>query len=100
MDRRAFLTALATLPFARSAIAETRVGRLDLHHHFASPLWIQKVLASGRQSRETLTRISPARALEDIDKAGVSTAFMSCTMPGVAVTDDFASERTEAIALA
>jgi predicted TIM-barrel fold metal-dependent hydrolase len=115
LPRRAFLRAAgaaialpllnATVP-ARAVAANTaqtgsaRHGRLDLHHHFGSPLWINKVKASGRQSKETMNRISPVRSLEEMDKADVSTAFLSCTMPGAAMSDDFASERSEAIALA
>jgi predicted TIM-barrel fold metal-dependent hydrolase len=80
--------------------APSRAGRFDLHHHFGSPRWIEKVKSSGRQSKATMDRISPTSSIEEMDKAGVSTAFLSCTLPGAAMTDDFASERAEAIALA
>src|SRR5947209_1505451 len=101
MDRRQFLAALAALPLAELVLAQERPRRFDLHHHFASPLWVKRFQASGRPGgADLLEKHSPARAIEELDKAGVSTAFLSCTLPGVAFTDDFASERADAIALA
>jgi len=74
--------------------------RLDLHHHFGSPRWIKKIGEAKRQGWQQFQDWTPMKSLEAMDKAGVSTAFLSCTEPGVWVGDDFAKERKDAISLA
>lgn len=74
--------------------------RLDLHHHFASDRFKKRIAESKRQGWDTFQDYSPEKALEAMDKAGVATAFLSCSTPGVWMGDDFAVEREQAIALA
>jgi predicted TIM-barrel fold metal-dependent hydrolase len=56
--------------------------RIDLHHHFSPPQWIAAV-----KGRELLQRANrewtPARSIEDMDKAGVAAAVVSVTNPGL-----------------
>jgi len=82
------------------APAAANPRRLDLHHHFGSPRWIKRVAEVKRQGWQQFQDYTPARAIETMDKSGVSTAFVSCTEPGVWFGDDFAQERADAISLA
>jgi len=95
------LGALAALSPSRFLEAQTPAGarRLDLHHHFGSPRWIKRVVDIKRQGWQQFEQYTPARALAAMDAAGVSTAFVSCTEPGVWFGDDFAKERQDAISL-
>ena len=81
------------------AQAPANARRLDLHHHFGSPRWIKRVVEIKRQGWQQFDTYTPAKAIAALDAAGVSTAFLSCTEPGVWFGDDFAKERQEAIAL-
>jgi len=74
--------------------------RLDLHHHFGSPRWIKKVVEVKRQGWQQFQDFSPAKAIETMDRAGVSTSFISVTEPGVWFGDDFSKERQDAISMA
>jgi predicted TIM-barrel fold metal-dependent hydrolase len=91
---------LGALAPVSTAWPQAPARRLDLHHHFASPAWIRKMSAAKRQGWQIFEAYTPQRSLEAMDQAGVETAFVSCTLPGVAFSDDFASEREDAIALA
>jgi len=107
-SRRSFLAGLAALgasevlatgelwPQAPAASAR----RLDLHHHFASDRYKKRLAEGKRQGWETFEAYSPAKALEAMDKAGVATAFLSCSTPGIFMGDDFAVEQRQIIALA
>ena len=53
-----------------------------------------------RQGWDTFQPYAPEKAIEAMDKAGVVTAFLSCSTPGVWMGDDFRIERAQAIALA
>jgi len=106
-SRRAFLQGLAGLG-AGGLLSTTHLWpqasganprRLDLHHHFASDR-LKKRLAEGkRQGWDTFQGYSPAKAIEAMDAAGVATAFLSCSTPGVWLGDDFGPEREQAIML-
>lgn len=74
--------------------------RLDLHHHFGSPRWIKKIAEVKRQGWQQFQNFSPAKAVETLDRAGVSAAFLSVTEPGVWFGDDFSKERQDAIGMA
>lgn len=80
--------------------AAASAGRLDFHHHFGSPRWLKRLFEAKRQGWEGFQNYTPARAIEAMDKAGVSTALLSNCTPGIWFGDDFAAERSEAIALA
>jgi 6-methylsalicylate decarboxylase len=110
LNRRHFLAGLAALgaaAFSPDAILRARGqtpatggGRLDLHHHFGSPRWTKRHAEAKRQGWETFQDYSPTKAIEAMDRAGIQTAFLSMTTPGIWFGDDFAAERQEAIALA
>jgi predicted TIM-barrel fold metal-dependent hydrolase len=102
-SRRAFLTGLAgiggTLAFSTDTLdgqaprAGAPARRIDVHQHFVSPTWMQRTLASGRAGFQPLQNWTPAKAIEDMDKAGVELSMLSSTQPAVGWwSDDFQSE--------
>src|SRR4051812_27559136 len=107
LSRRRWLGQVAAFGAAASlgraypldAQAPANARRLDLHHHFGSPRWIKRVVEVKRQGWQQFETYTPAKAISAMDAAGVSTAFVSCTEPGVWFGDDFAKERQEAISL-
>ncbi len=106
--RRGFLAGVAALG-ACELLSSSRLWsqapaanprRLDLHHHFASDRYKKRLTEVKRQGWDSFQGYTPEKALDAMDKAGVSTAFLSCSTPGVWLGDDFAPERDQAIALA
>ena len=109
--RREFLSALAAFGaatfvggpvIARQATGERAADskRIDLHHHYASPRWSRRHAEIKRQGWETFQDYKPSQSLEAMDKAGIQTAYLSVTNPGVWFTDDYDGERQTAVALA
>src|SRR5215467_9640749 len=105
--RREFLAALGAATLVRDSAAGQTAGesagsptRIDLHHHYASPRWSRRHAEIKRQGWETFQDYKPSQSLEAMDRAGVQTAFLSVTNPGVWFTDDYDGERQAAVALA
>ena len=102
-SRRAFLAGLAALgasglvPARRlaaqaPAAAPVTPHRIDVHHHLAPPRYVAEL--APRQILQPPTRNwTPARSIEDMDKAGVATAITSITTPGVWFGDSAAARR-------
>jgi len=90
-SRRDFLAGLAGLgasiifPSSKSfgQSSAPADGRIDVHHHFGSPAWISMVNTKQTQGYQTWQPYTPARAIEDMDRGGVSTAMISITTPGI-----------------
>jgi predicted TIM-barrel fold metal-dependent hydrolase len=60
-------------------------GRVDVHHHFTAPAWLDWAERRGVIDRERLpwwTRWDLNAALEVMDKTGISTAIMTVAMLG------------------
>jgi predicted TIM-barrel fold metal-dependent hydrolase len=60
-------------------------GRVDVHHHFTAPVWLDWAEERGVINRERLpwwTRWDLDTALEVMDKTGISTAVMTVAMLG------------------
>ena len=55
-----------------SAQAVPNVRRLDIHHHFATPAWIQMVNTKKAAGYQTWQPYTPATAVEDMDRGGVA----------------------------
>ena len=55
---------------------------IDVHHHFYPPAFVT-ALTGANQNLAAAREWTPERSLEDMDKAGVSTAMLSITTPGV-----------------
>jgi predicted TIM-barrel fold metal-dependent hydrolase len=90
-SRRDFLAGAAALGAglvfpgvkALSQSSGTKAGRIDVHHHFGSPAFISMVNAKKTQGYQTWQPYTPAKAIEDMDRGGVSTAMISITTPGI-----------------
>src|SRR5687768_6419405 len=91
--RRQFLETIAATGLAAIATARQIGGqatarhRIDIHHHFVSPSFLQMLT-----ERNTKTPVpglaawkgySPAGAVGTLDRVGIQTAMLSITAPGV-----------------
>jgi 6-methylsalicylate decarboxylase len=56
--------------------------RIDVHHHLSPPAFIDAVVKA-KLSNKPMTDWTPARALEDMDKAGVAVSMTSITTPAL-----------------
>jgi 6-methylsalicylate decarboxylase len=63
-----------------------RPHRIDVHHHLFPPSYVA-ALAGRRLAQPPALAWSPARALADMDRAGIATAITSITAPGLAFVD-------------
>ncbi len=57
-------------------------SRIDIHHHFGPPQWCS-FLASKHLLYPAWTGWTPARSIQELDLAGVKTAMISITYPGI-----------------
>ncbi len=87
LDRRRFIaSAVAAGSLARfpaPAIAQTPQPRVDFHHHVAPPAYKEALRKVNLGEGPTLNW-TPQRSLEEMDKAGVTTAMLGVTTPSVA----------------
>ena len=94
----AALGAGALLPEHRLAAQQAALvpgTRFDFHHHFASPRYLAFVLNKKSSGYQTWEKYSVPKQLDTMDKAGVTTSFLSMTTPGIAYGND---EETRALA--
>ena len=91
--RREFLAGMAAIAagalvpeklFAQQGqkIPQPASGWIDVHHHFAPPAYA-RVLGDKQMTPEPLLGWSPQKSIDDMDRAGVSTAMNSIVGPGV-----------------
>jgi 6-methylsalicylate decarboxylase len=97
--RRRFLASLATaaaLVPARGLLAATRPRRIDVHHHFFAPGYMEAWAEYAQKHKgegppPPVQQWSIARSLEEMDKNGVGTAILSLSStPGVWFENDAA----------
>lgn len=93
-SRRALLRGLGGLGLA-AALPRDRAWaqmpdnprRIDVHHHYVSPTWMNALEKYYTQYKfpglPVFKNYSPAAAVEAMDKGGVATAMLSTTTPGV-----------------
>jgi predicted TIM-barrel fold metal-dependent hydrolase len=95
-DRRAFLGSLAaaTGMLVGRGLAAQPVGRgiVDVHHHLYPPSFVT-ALGRANQNLTAAQDWTPQHSLEDMDKAGVATAIVSITTPGVTFLEGDAARR-------
>ena len=60
-------------------------GRIDVHHHLSPPGWV--AVARSRGIDALATNWSVEKSLADMDRAGIATALLSVTTPGVVFPD-------------
>jgi len=73
--------------FHHGLLAQTGSGgsarRFDLHHHFANPALLKLMNDKKTQGYQFWQPYTPAKSVEDMDKGGVQTSFISVTTPGI-----------------
>jgi len=76
------LNALAGAEFPRSALAQAKPHRIDVHHHISPPTWLDAV-KQARLDNSPMANWSVQKSLDDMDRAGIATAVVSPTTPQV-----------------
>jgi 6-methylsalicylate decarboxylase len=69
---------------------------VDVHHHLSTASYVEFVAAKAnlpQRQRQMLLNGTPAKSLEDMDRAGVVTSMISLTTPGVWFGDDRAARK-------
>jgi predicted TIM-barrel fold metal-dependent hydrolase len=77
--------ALAGFAAARAeaqALAPAKIPIVDVHHHLAPPAFLDELKRHNTEER-ILTAWTPEKSIADMDAAGVATAILSITEPGV-----------------
>lgn len=69
-----------------------RMDRIDVHHHFAPPAFIA-ALGAEHAPHPPTRDWTVEQSIDDMDRAGVKTAILSITVPGVWFGDDAAARR-------
>jgi predicted TIM-barrel fold metal-dependent hydrolase len=64
--------------------------RIDVHHHIVAPGFVAELR---EQLQPPTLNWTPARSIEDMERAGVATAITSVTTPGVWIGDDAQGRR-------
>lgn len=86
--RRGFLGAVGALGVlgasgcANLAPVASAAHRIDVHHHISPPEWVS-ALKKSQLDTPPVNDWTPARSLEDMDKAGIATSITSPTLPAV-----------------
>jgi 6-methylsalicylate decarboxylase len=66
--------------FAAKSFAQSAARRIDVHHHFASPSWLQAMKLIGADN-PPIANWSVQKSLDDMEAGGVATAILSGTPP-------------------
>jgi predicted TIM-barrel fold metal-dependent hydrolase len=80
-SRREFLTGLAGAGVA--ALFQTPARRIDVHQHYSSPAYFDLLTRKNAITVNQFRNYSPSRNLEEMEKAGITTAMLSPTAPAV-----------------
>jgi predicted TIM-barrel fold metal-dependent hydrolase len=67
---------------SKTSSAESVARRIDVHHHLASPAWLQAMKLIGVED-PVIASWSVQRSLDDMEKGGVATAILSGNVPQV-----------------
>jgi predicted TIM-barrel fold metal-dependent hydrolase len=97
VDRRTFVASLAAtgagLALApRTALSEA-AGRIDVHHHFAPPAWLDVTSVVAPATAGIWKKWSPERTLAALDAGGAQKAILSITSPGLNFGDNQQARR-------
>jgi len=92
INRRNFAVGLAAagagVALAPSAVRSQPAGRIDVHHHFASPYWLQVVDEVAPATAQLWKKWSPESSLASMDAGGAEKAILSMTTPGLAIDNE------------
>jgi len=99
LERREFLKSLTlagagTLLCGNRLMAQSGVpapdgkpARIDVHHHILPPPYMlrarDRILEISDRDHSALLNWTPARAVEEMDRAGIATAITSLSLPGI-----------------
>ncbi|MEO7337056.1 MAG: amidohydrolase family protein [Caldimonas sp.] len=79
----------AATPYASSSSTQPALpdvsaaaGRVDVHHHLSPPGWVAELRTRG-QLDPLIASWTPQRSLADMDRAGIASAVLSITTPGI-----------------
>lgn len=61
---------------------KTKPHRIDVHHHLAPPAWVA-ALRSQQAGGAKILDWTPDKSIADMDQAGIATAILSITNPGI-----------------
>ncbi len=73
------------VPAAPALNLDRSAGRIDVHHHLSPPAWLTVARARGLDGLATNWTVE--KSLTDMDRAGIATAVLSITTPGVVFPD-------------
>jgi predicted TIM-barrel fold metal-dependent hydrolase len=77
-SRREFLAGLAALGVTGLQVPGGEARRIiDVHQHFASPGYVAVLSRNGGNATPWMKDYTPAKPVEDMDKAGIATAIVS-----------------------
>jgi 6-methylsalicylate decarboxylase len=94
MNRGVFVSGLAAvgaglaLGPSNAASQSPGAGRIDVHHHFAPPLWLQVTGGLFPSSAGIWKPWTPGRTLDAMDAGGAQKAMLSITNPGLTFGDN------------
>jgi len=57
--------------------------RIDVHHHLSPPAWLRAMRQTGQPLAGLAESWTPEGSLADMDRAGIRTAMLSITQPGI-----------------
>jgi predicted TIM-barrel fold metal-dependent hydrolase len=66
---------------------------IDVHHHYAPPLWIKVLAEQGALNVEPWKGWTPQKAVDAMDAAGVQTSYSSITVPGIYFAEGFGNQQ-------
>jgi predicted TIM-barrel fold metal-dependent hydrolase len=73
--------------------ADIKSGRrIDVHHHYAPPMWIKVLTDNNAFKIDPWKDWSPARAVEAMDRGGVQISYSSITTPGIYFDEGFGNQ--------
>src|SRR5262245_45220002 len=90
-SRRDFLRGLAALGastlmpggYSGSQVTPNASRRIDVHQHYSSPAYFELLTRKNAITVNNFKNYTPARNIEEMDKAGVAVAMVSPTAPAV-----------------
>ena len=91
LHRSTFLGGLAAASAAVLApqpLFAQAARRIDVHHHYASPMWLDLARKTGKLEERFWNPWSVAASIEEMDRSNTATAILSVTFPGINFGDD------------
>ena len=89
LSRRTLLATAATV-IASAARAQPAPGIIDVHHHLAPPAYLAAL--RGAPISPPMLKWTIEQSLADMDRAGIGTAMLSITAPGLWLTGTAAAD--------